>query len=461
MPARQLPDHPSLRHLRNEAKALRGSVRQGDAEATTLVRAHLRRLHDLTDEQIAAASVSLQEIQHALACDYGFSEWTTLTDAVEPHSADIDLSALARLPARDAEIALRAIDRRDLIRALVPVEEALTAHILANLSPRQATWARGERAHERLSATAELIDVSRQRVIDEVRQLAADGVIAWPPIAGAGAPAEPPVFDDHALSLIRTPVPDLTRDQIIAALRAFADFVADHGWNATEGIAAQAPEFLGEGIRLIIDGTEPPLVKDLLETRMPLLLQRHRTYMAVMVEALFSVICGDNPRIVAYKVETIYQESVALADAMDLAPELFETAQIEYLRAILGRGPFRELSLDEMRDFYVRLDILCRRDGIRAMAGLDGAADDELLPLALRLIGELSPECAPGRLSPDDWVARVEAEMRRVIEELHHRYQMAVEGLCAVQSGATAEDVEKAIREVERKAFDEVRGERW
>lgn len=96
MPARQLPEHPSLRHVRNEAKTLRRTLREGDNEALALVRTHVRRLQNLSDDEVAVG-ITLQEIQHALACDYGFSEWTSLVNAVEPHLTQIGLLDLMQL----------------------------------------------------------------------------------------------------------------------------------------------------------------------------------------------------------------------------------------------------------------------------------------------------------------------------------------------------------------------------
>ena len=224
----------------------------------------------------------------------------------------------------------------------------------------------------------------------------------------------------------------------------------------------KSPEFVGEGIRLIIDGVEPDLQKDMLETRMLPLLHRHRIHMALLIEALFSVICGDNPRVVAYKLEVLYKESMTTAEAMDLAPELIASAQIEQLRKILQRGPWRELSHDDMRDFFVRTAIIGRREGFSGLAGLADAAQDRLLSLALRLLGDVchrETEGQPpsGGMTPDTWLERVEKEMAHVIEDTYHRYQMIVVGLSALHRSVTAVDLEAAIRGVERKPIDAIR----
>ena len=461
MPDRPLPDHPNLRHVRhvrNEAKALRRVVREGDAKALTLMRAHVRRLGDLTDET-AAASISLQEIQHELACDYGFTDWAALADAVEPRLVQINLQDLLQFSERDAERVLRAVDRRDLVRAIMGADTVLASNSIGRLSPRVARYVQVEQdlAPE---LSKELVDASSERICAEIRQLISVGAIVCPGTGGGSTTATPPVLNDAALLLLRRPVPDLTQNEIISALGALGDVVTEHGWNACEKIARQATEFVGEGIRLIIDGVEPDLQKDMLETRMLPLLHRHRIHMALLIEALFSVICGDNPRVVAYKLEVLYKESMTTAEAMDLAPELIASAQIEQLRKILQREPWRELSHDDMRDFFVRPAIIGRREGF---CGLADAAQDRLLSLALRLLDDVchrETEGQPpsGGMTPDTWLERVEKEMAHVIEDTYHRYQMMVVSLSALHRSVTAVDLEAAIRGVERKPIDAIRG---
>jgi HEAT repeat protein len=76
-----LPPHPSLKHLKNEAKALLKAQHRGDMAVCAPLR-NLPRLHQATDDQILAAEISLQEVQHALACEYGFKSWKALIDEV-------------------------------------------------------------------------------------------------------------------------------------------------------------------------------------------------------------------------------------------------------------------------------------------------------------------------------------------------------------------------------------------
>lgn len=95
--SRSLPVQPNLRHLRNEAKKLHKSLTDGDAESTARVAANLPRLSGATPATVAASDVSLQEVQHVLAKEYGHPTWESLVAAVEAITRpDPDLEPLSR-----------------------------------------------------------------------------------------------------------------------------------------------------------------------------------------------------------------------------------------------------------------------------------------------------------------------------------------------------------------------------
>ncbi|UCH43249.1 MAG: hypothetical protein JSW16_01540 [Dehalococcoidales bacterium] len=79
--SKSLPDRPNLDHVKNEAKALLKAYKDGDPGVCETLR-HLARLRDTSDKEILAANVSLQEVQHALACQYGFKSWKALVNIV-------------------------------------------------------------------------------------------------------------------------------------------------------------------------------------------------------------------------------------------------------------------------------------------------------------------------------------------------------------------------------------------
>ena len=80
--SRSLPPHPSLDKLKHQAKELLKAHKRGDAEACATLKRHHRFTASSTKDVLAAA-VSLQEVQHALALDYGFKGWKEMRDHVE------------------------------------------------------------------------------------------------------------------------------------------------------------------------------------------------------------------------------------------------------------------------------------------------------------------------------------------------------------------------------------------
>ncbi|MCE5323771.1 hypothetical protein LLG46_10720 [bacterium] len=77
-----LPPRPDLGHLKRQAKSLLKSHQHGDGAACPILR-QLYRFANSTDTQILASDVKLNEVQFALALDYGFSSWNAMKHHVE------------------------------------------------------------------------------------------------------------------------------------------------------------------------------------------------------------------------------------------------------------------------------------------------------------------------------------------------------------------------------------------
>ena len=82
---RQLPQRPDLDQLRYQAKDLLKAHRSGDPSCCDRLR-HLARFEDESDEEILANRISLQEVQFALAMDYGFSAWSEIKQVITRRS---------------------------------------------------------------------------------------------------------------------------------------------------------------------------------------------------------------------------------------------------------------------------------------------------------------------------------------------------------------------------------------
>jgi len=80
--AHSLPEKPSPEYLRKEAKDLLKAHRAGKRHVCEVLR-NLRRFIRVADQDILSAEVSLNEVQFALARDYGFASWVQLMANVD------------------------------------------------------------------------------------------------------------------------------------------------------------------------------------------------------------------------------------------------------------------------------------------------------------------------------------------------------------------------------------------
>ena len=78
--SRVLPAHPSLEHVKKQAKELLHDFEQGDSAAT-------EKLHSISS---ASARPKLADAQHVVALDYGFASWAHLKEHVESLTLPFD-----------------------------------------------------------------------------------------------------------------------------------------------------------------------------------------------------------------------------------------------------------------------------------------------------------------------------------------------------------------------------------
>ena len=81
---KQLPPRPNLRNLKNQAKSLLKSLQAGHLDAIERIKVSLPRLSRASEEDIPGASISLREVQHVIAREYGLKGWETLQAIVPP-----------------------------------------------------------------------------------------------------------------------------------------------------------------------------------------------------------------------------------------------------------------------------------------------------------------------------------------------------------------------------------------
>ena len=83
MPVKHLPAHPSLDHLKQQAKDLLKGHAAQDIQTAQRMREFHPRLHRATDNEIFAIKLKLADAQLSIAREYGFPNWAKLKKHVE------------------------------------------------------------------------------------------------------------------------------------------------------------------------------------------------------------------------------------------------------------------------------------------------------------------------------------------------------------------------------------------
>jgi hypothetical protein len=227
---------------------------------------------------------------------------------------------LADITDREVQTLLREVDQKDLVVALKGADRKVTKKMLANMSERVRTFIQDEVACLGPLVLSEVEEV-RSRILQQVRQLSEQGQITWPPGRLTKATAAEPKLSKKYLAMkssvkktLGQPPSQLELAEIDALFGNLAEIARRQGILAVDalnpspkaqGAPAEESEFLTSALRLLADGTEPRLIREIMEHEMASLLHAHEVRYRKMVEGMVSLQQGDNPRIIEQKLAAI------------------------------------------------------------------------------------------------------------------------------------------------------------
>ena len=111
----------------------------------------------------------------------------------------------------------------------------------------------------------------------------------------------------QAKQTAQKPLDQLSLNDLTALFTQFAEIARREGILALEEMVSdKSDHYILSGIRLAVDGTEPDLIMDILETWMESLLHEQKRKYQKVIEAIMAIQAGDNPRIVEHKLSVVY-----------------------------------------------------------------------------------------------------------------------------------------------------------
>ena len=436
--SKQLPPRPSLEQLKKQAKDLRKAHQSGDADAIGCIREHLPRLAQASDDEIRAAEIVLQEAQHVVACEYGFKNWTWLQAVVER-----DLDVLARLTDREIQTLLLKTDQKDLVVSLKGASDEVKEKLVGNMSERVRTFITEEMEFLGPIPHTE-IEEAQRRAMAQAAQLAAEGQVDWPNGRGPMFPQretsdQRPGYSSRLLELVGKPLEVLGLDEVVELWAELAEQARREGMLSLEGLDQQVVDpFVREAMRLAVDGTQPDLIQDILETRsQKVMLPQQETQGRMVIEALMAIQSGDNPRIIRHKMSTFYQ---AVRSGEDGGSGKVTVEQLQgRLRESLGGTPLARMEFDQIAELFTDLGALARRAGIAALGPLVEIVDGPLCKRGLQM--------AVDGVHPDEVMGALEGQLDEELRQARARQRMVIAGIGALQMGMRPVEVEEKVRQ--------------
>jgi len=201
--------------------------------------------------------------------------------------------------------------------------------------------------------------------------------------------------------------------------------------------------FLREALQLVVDGTEPDLLRDMLQTRLVrAILPQQETRCWMIIEAMMAIQSGDNSGVIRHKMATFY---LASSDAMQDNDRSVEPTTDE-LAAQLQQTPVGKMNFDQVADLLTDLGLLARNEHIAGFKGLPAALEDkrdmssEVLRRGLELL--------LAGAEPNEVMNVLESMVATRLGGLEKAHRMIIEGVAGTQAGRQPEDIVEAVRQV-------------
>jgi len=283
---------------------------------------------------------------------------------------------------------------------------------------------------------AEILAV-QERILTQVRLLARDEAITWPLSSDTTPPEDEELDLEPALArVISRSLSLLSLSEVHELIHELSARARANGIMSLEVAAKAATDpFIQEGLRLLVDGTEPALLADFLKTRIRAILQHLENRQLVILEGVVAICAGDNPQIVAHKLSAVYQVDFSRVTEPS-------GASIEDLQAHLRVAPASTLNLDMLTNLLVDLSDLARRAGLPTLAPLAQDIDDAMLCEGVKYLAT--------ERSMQEIVETLEAHKESAMSQTQARLQVFTAGLTAIQEGKKGAELDVAMGQVEQ-----------
>lgn len=430
MSAQQAIRH-NLEQYKKQAKDLLKAYQSGDAQAVELVREHLPRLEGAADTQ---DEIILKEAQHVVARQHQFKDWNWL------HAVStLDFELLTRITDREIWVLLHRTEQKDLIVALLDASEDLKERILDNLSERLRRFFESEMSFHGSVPAAQIEDAQR-RILLKANDHALQGLLTWPERTLTTSRTELPgakTYWPGFAELAARPLEALSIDEMVDFWVGSTELARREGIMALNDI--KASPLVQEALNLMVDGTGPSMIEDMLKTRIQhVLLGGEELRGKIVIEGLLAIRAGDNPDIVHHKLTTFFVDFQAPMSGTE-PPQQRSSGEFESsIKARLQQNLIH-MNYVEIATLLTEMAYIRRQVGLEALGAYVEMTEYPLLRRGLELVAAEKPL--------KEVMEVLETQLDAELKVADRRYRAVIAGALSVQRGDRPEVTEQMVRD--------------
>ena len=216
----------------------------------------------------------------------------------------IRFNDISRLTDRETQLFLREIDTKVLAAAMKGARKPVRQRIFQNVSSRVAVLIQEETRRVDGSRAPAAREKAGKIVADQVEK----GLIQWPPKGSIPKPRKmPKSYWSKKRQTLAASKNLESLDDLDAWLVGLAEIARAEGILELNKALSATPDGLSEAaLRLIVDGVEPGLAREILENLAESCLREQEIKYRKVIEGVLSIQAGQNPRIIEQKLAVIY-----------------------------------------------------------------------------------------------------------------------------------------------------------
>ena len=301
-----LPEKPSIEHLKKQAKELLNSFRTGDYSTFQKFKL-IKRYSSLSKEEYLKSPLRLHDAHYAIALFYGFQSWQQLSDYCTQFNKEDNMSdkikqefnRLKGLKNRAMQKLLRRVDYEILALALVDSEEGVKEKVFVNMSRRAGEILKSV-IQTKMNAADSAVIRSRENILSIYKKMVKESKIT----EDSDSKEKVPVKSEPIDILKKKKASQFTINELKEFFYELCRKAYKVGLLQLDSDSELVDDdLIKKGLELIVDGTDPSIVETILKSKLEKALRDYKVKYESAINAIMDIQHGFHPEVVKEKLD--------------------------------------------------------------------------------------------------------------------------------------------------------------